>query len=133
MLTSLKYQDLNCLTIRFLFEDGIGKSEVMFLDTPNVRTRGLGTIDLNSETLEIVLQPKPKKGLPGLNSTIHINGPISNPSIRTMPFKEAARLYGEIFAPYIFLPVRGLGYLWYLMKGDKDEESPCLNLAPSEE
>jgi len=124
---------LNCMTLRFIFDEGIGKSEVMFLDTPNVRTRGIGTIDLTSETLEIVLQPKPKKGLPGLSSAVYINGPISNPSVRKMPFKEAARLYGEIFAPYIFIPIRGLGYLWYLMKGDKDEESPCLELKPMSE
>jgi hypothetical protein len=124
------YQDLNCLTIRFLFEDGIGKSEIIFLDTPNVRTQGLGTIDLDSEKLDIVLQPKPKKGLPGMSSAVRIEGSISKPSVRKMPFREAARLYGEIFAPYVFLPARGLGYLWYLMKNDKDEDSPCLNLKP---
>ncbi len=132
LLTALpkiqKYQDMNCLTLRFKFEDGIGKSEIMFLDTPNVTTRGVGTIDLVSETLDFVLQPKPKKGLPGLSSAIRIQGSLANPSVRKMPYKEAARLYGEIFAPYVFLPARGLGYLWYLMKKDKDEESPCLNL-----
>jgi len=122
------YQDLNCLTMRFIFDQGIGQSEILFLDTPNVRTRGGATVDLASETLDMVLQPKPKKGLPGMSSAIRIQGPLANPSIMKMPFKEAARLYGEIFMPYVFLPARGLGYLWYLMKNDKDEESPCLNL-----
>jgi len=28
--------------------------------------------------------------------------------------------------PYVFLPIRALGYLWYIMKNDKDESSPCL-------
>lgn len=130
-LTSLpkmdKYRDLNCLTLRFIFEDGLGKSQIMFLDTPNVRSRGLGTIDFKSDTLDFVIQPKPKKGLSGLNSAIRIQGPICDPKIRALPFKEAARLYGEILAPYVFLPARGLGYLWYLLKGDK-EETPCLNL-----
>lgn len=127
-----KYQDLNCMTIRFLFEDGIGNSEILFLDTPNVRTRGAAMIDLKTETLDMVIQPKPKKGLPGMNSAIRIHGPLTKPSVRKMPFKEAARLYGEIFAPYIFLPARGLGYLWYLMKKDKGEPSPCLEFGAME-
>jgi len=121
------YQDLNCMTMRFLFEDGIGKSEILFLDTPNVRTRGVGTLDLGSETMDFILQPKPKKGLPGLSSAIRINGPLNDPKIMTLKFKEAARLTGEILAPYVFLPARAMGYLWYLMKKDK-EESPCLYL-----
>ncbi|MBW1852650.1 MAG: AsmA family protein, partial [Deltaproteobacteria bacterium] len=127
------YQDLNCLTMRFIFDQGIGRSEILFLDTAKVRTRGGATIDLASESLDMVLQPKPKKGLPGMSSAIRIQGPLANPSIRKMPYKEAARLYGEIFLPFVFLPARGLGYLWYLMKNDKDEESPCLNLAPQTE
>ncbi len=130
-LTSLpkmdKYRGLNCLTLRFIFEDGLGKSQIIFLDTPNVRSRGSGTIDFKSDTLDFVIQPKPKKGLPGLNSAIRIQGPICDPKIIALPFKEAARLSGEILAPYIFLPVRGLGYMWYLLKGDT-EESHCLNL-----
>lgn len=127
------YQDLNCLVLRFIFADGIGKSEIMFLDTPNVRSRGVGTIDLTSETVDFVVQPKPKKGLPGISSTVRIYGPLTNPTVRKIPFKEAARLYGEIFMPYVFLPARALGYLWYLMKNDKDEQSPCLEMQPMNE
>jgi hypothetical protein len=127
------YQDLNCLVMRFTFVEGIGQSEIMFLDTPNVRTHGVATVDLVSERLDMVLQPKPKKGLRGTRSAITIQGPLASPSIRKLPFREAARLYGEIFMPYVFLPARGLGYLWYLMKNDKDEESPCLSLAPQTE
>jgi hypothetical protein len=46
--------------------------------------------------------------------------------MRKLPFREAARLFGEITMPYVFLPVRAMGYVWYLMKNDKDESSPCL-------
>lgn len=120
------YQDLNCLILKFVFKEGVGKSKIIFYDTPNVKTRGIGSINLGSETLDIVLQPNPKKGIPELSSAIYINGPIANPSIRIIPFKEAARLAGEILMPYVFLPARALGYLWYLLKDDEDEQSPCL-------
>jgi hypothetical protein len=125
-----KYQDLNCLVIRFIFEDGVGNSQIMYLDTPKVRSRGGGSVNLASETIDLVIQPKPKKGLPGTRSAVRIHGPLAKPKVRKLPFREAARLFGEIFAPYVFLPARGLGYLRYLMKKDKDEQSPCLLEAP---
>jgi uncharacterized protein involved in outer membrane biogenesis len=119
-------QKLNCFALRFNFEDGIGDSQVLYLDTPSVRSRGKGTIDLRDEKIDLVIQPKPKKGQLGGSSAVTIKGKINDPDVRKLAFKEAARLYGEIFMPYAFLPARALGYLWYLMKNDKDESSPCL-------
>jgi hypothetical protein len=127
------YQELNCLVLKFTFADGVGKSKMIFYDTPNVRTRGSGSVDLVSETLDIVLQPQPKKGIPELSSAIYIHGSLVNPSITKIPFKEAARLAGEILLPYVFLPARALGYLWYLLMDDKDEKSPCLIEEPNVE
>ncbi len=81
-------------------------------------------------TMEMVLQPKPKKGFRGMTSAVTIKGPIADPKVRKLPFQEAAKLYGEIFMPVVFLPVRALGYLWYLIRKDKEEESPCLIMKP---
>jgi hypothetical protein len=128
-----QYQDLNCFVIRFVFEDGVGNSQIMYIDTPRVRSRGGGSVNLASETIDLVIQPKPKKGLRGTRSAVRIHGPLAKPKVRKLPFREAARLFGEIVAPYVFLPARGLGYLWYLMKKDKDEQSPCLLEAPQVE
>jgi hypothetical protein len=130
MRTRVKYRDLHCMALRFVFEEGIGQSEVIYLETPDMYARGGGTIDLHSETMEMVLQPKPKKGVRGTTSAVTIKGPIVDPQVRKLPFREAAKLYGEIFMPMVFLPARGLGYLWYLIKKDQQEESPCLHVIP---
>jgi hypothetical protein len=121
------YQKLNCLALNFEFNDGIGNSQVIYIDSPGVRSRGKGTVNLREETVDFVIQPKPKKGQLGGSSAVTIKGPLSRPSVSKLPFKEAARLYGEIFTPYVFLPARALGYVWYLMQSDKDEESPCFS------
>jgi uncharacterized protein involved in outer membrane biogenesis len=121
-----EYNDLNCMALRFIFEDGVGKSEIVYIDTPNMFARGGAHIDLHTETMKMVLQPKPKKGWRGMTSAVTIKGPIADPKVRKLPFREAAKLYGEIMMPVVFLPVRALGYLWYLIKKDKEEESPCL-------
>jgi len=128
-----EYKDLNCMALRFIFEGGIGKSEIVYIDTPDMFARGGAHIDLHTETMKMVLQPKPKKGFRGMTSAVTINGPIADPKVRKLPFREAAKLYGEIVMPMVFLPVRALGYLWYLIRKDKEEESPCLTMEPRTE
>ena len=128
MAKKAEYKDLNCMALRFTFEEGMGKSEVIYIETPDMFTKGVGEIDLHSETMKIALQPKPKKGLRGTTSAVTIKGPIADPKVRKLPFREAAKLYGEIAMPVVFLPLRGLGYLLNLMKKDKPEESPCLGM-----
>jgi hypothetical protein len=121
-----EYNDLNCMAMRFMFEKGIGKSEIIYIDTSNMYVRGSAYINLHTETMKMVLQPKPKKTLPGMTSAVIIEGPIVDPKVRKLPFREAAKLYGEIFMPVVFLPARALGYLWYLIREDAGEECPCL-------
>lgn len=128
-----EYKDLNCMALRFIFEEGIGKSEIIYIDIPDMYARGGAHIDLHTETMKMVLQPKPKKGLRGMTSAVTIKGPIADPKVRKLPFREAAKLYGEIFMPVVFLPARALGYLWYLIRKDKEEESPCLIMEPRTE
>ncbi|MEE8423249.1 MAG: AsmA family protein [Thermodesulfobacteriota bacterium] len=121
------YQKLNCLVLNFEFDNGIGNSQVIYIDTHEVRSQGKGTVNLRDETIDIVIQPKPKKKRLGGSSPVAIQGPLSSPSARKLPLKEAAKLSGEILLPYVFLSARALGYVWYLMKDDKDEQSPCFS------
>jgi hypothetical protein len=102
-----KYQKLNCFALHFNFDEGIGESQVIYVDTPSVRSIGKGTVDLRDEKIDLVIQPKPKKGQLGGSSAVTIQG--------------------EIFMPYVFLPARAAGYVWSLMKNDTDEASPCLS------
>jgi len=125
-----EYRDLHCMALGFVFEEGMGNSEMIYLESPKMYARGGAHIDLRTETMKMVLQPKPKRGLRGMTSAVTISGPIVDPQVRKLPFREAAKLYGEIFMPMVFLPARGLGYLWYLIKKDKEEESPCLHVIP---
>ncbi len=124
-----KYTALNCMVARFAFQDGVGLSRVIAYDTTDYKVSGLGTLNLNKETMELVIKPRSKKKLYDWSSSpIYISGPINNPSLKKIPIGEAARLSGEIFAPYIFLPVRGAGYLWYLLNKDTGKDSSCAQL-----
>jgi len=120
------YTDLNCLAGRLVFENGVGTIQILYLDTPGVRARGAGSVDLGAETVDIVINPLAKRRLFKSSSTIRIQGSLGKPSVKKVPAKEAAILAGQLAAPLIALPGRALGYIFSLMRDDTDEQSPCL-------
>jgi uncharacterized protein involved in outer membrane biogenesis len=127
LLTSVdqrKYTDVHCLTHKITFEEGIGTVDILQMDSPKIRARGAGKIDLKAETIELVINPQSKKSLFRRGSAVHLSGALSNPSVSTLPLSEAAELYGTIVLPFVFLPARALGYLWSLIANDQDG-TPC--------
>jgi uncharacterized protein involved in outer membrane biogenesis len=136
-LTTVKkatdYEKLNCLAVAFSFDEGIGTSKVIYIDTPHVRSVGKGKVNLQEETIDLVIQPEPKKSQLGGSSPARISGPLARPSVVKIPLRELARLTGEVLLPYVFLPIRALGYTGYLVQDGKDENSPCLKLASQPE
>jgi len=71
---------INNVTVAFDFDQGVGKSKTIVLDTDQTHTEGAGSIDLRDETVDLVLTPHSKKAtLLALHSSIRVNGPIRKP------------------------------------------------------
>jgi len=127
-----KRKDLNCLVARFDFKEGVGTSRILSMDTDDFSALGGGTINLRNETLDLLINPKQKKRLVmGDSSPVRIFGPLTDLSFSKMPYREAAKLYGDIIIPVIGISDRVLGYLWDAIKPAPGEESPCY-VAPSQ-
>jgi uncharacterized protein involved in outer membrane biogenesis len=132
--TARKQIDLNCLVARFDFEKGIGTSRILSMDTDDFSALGGGTIDLRNETLDLLINPKQKKRLVlSESSPVRIFGPLTDLSFSKMPYREAAKLYGDIIIPVIGISDRVLGYLWDAIKPAPGEESPCYVVPGQEE
>ena len=72
--------DIHCAAIAFQFNNGIGKSRAILLDTEQTRIDGNGTMNLRDETLDVLLEPTQKKpGLFSLHSAIRVQGPLKHP------------------------------------------------------
>jgi hypothetical protein len=128
LLTSVdqrKYTDVHCLINKIAFVDGTGTIDILHMDSPRIRAKGAGRIDLKDESIELVINPESKKSLIRRRSAVHLSGALSNPSVSTLPLSEAAELYGTIVLPFVFLPARALGYLWSLLANDQDG-TPCV-------
>jgi hypothetical protein len=83
-------------------------------------------VSLADETIDVVINPKAKRRLFQRSSPVRIQGQLGDPSIKKVPITEVVALAGQIFAPFAALPARALGYLWSLIRNDKDEKSPCI-------
>jgi len=71
----------------FDFDKGLGRSSTILLDTDQTRTQGSGIIDLQDQSLDVLLTPHPKKrGLLRLHKSIRVHGSIRDPK-----FSLAAR------------------------------------------
>lgn len=74
---------LDCGAVAFKFINGVGKSEMLMLDTEQTHVDGTGTIDLRDRNIDFLLTPRPKNpGLLTLNSSIHLQGDIRKPGIK---------------------------------------------------
>jgi uncharacterized protein involved in outer membrane biogenesis len=123
------YTDMRCLIGKVDFEKGVGTIDILHMDSPKIRAKGAGQINLADETLEVVINPQRKASLIKRRSAVRIGGSLANPSASSMPLVEAAELYGTVVLPFVFLPARALGYLFSLLTNDA-ETTPCLVEAP---
>ncbi len=113
------YTDLDCSAMRMLFQDGVGKIQVFYVETPGMRAEAFGHVDLNDETLALIINSRSKRRLIRRSSPVRIDGPLQDPSIAKVPAEEAAILAGQILVPIVALPARALGVLWSIISRDK--------------
>jgi uncharacterized protein involved in outer membrane biogenesis len=125
--TRTGYSDLNCFIARFTIRNGVAKSDQLLLDTTNVRAMGDGKIDLRDQTVNIKVDPQPKKShLIDLTSPFKIKGPLASPSVKVGTTRTATRVVGEV----VLSPVRLLGSLLpFVGDSGAGADHPCLDLA----
>jgi hypothetical protein len=120
------YSELNCLVVRFDFEEGVAKSVTLLLDTTNVRAEGAGGIDFQGEIIDIYVSPRAKRRrLIAITTPFAIKGPLASPSVNVNSTGAAKRLVGGT----IVSPVNLLGSLSPLVNDHgKDADNLCLHL-----
>ena len=78
-----QHVDLNCLVSKIQFQDGVGDIDVFLMDTPRVRARAAGNVNLASERIDMVINPEQKRRLLRRQaSAVRINGPLTQPAVR---------------------------------------------------
>jgi uncharacterized protein involved in outer membrane biogenesis len=120
------YSDMNCLILRLAFRDGVGESQTLVLDTPNIRALGKGRIDLRNEIIDIEVSPLPKgNDTMAMGTPFAIKGPLANPSVKVDTSAAAVRTVGNV----VLSPVDLLNSLLpFVSDHGKGDDNPCLAL-----
>jgi uncharacterized protein involved in outer membrane biogenesis len=93
--------DLNCLVARVRIEDGIASSDDLLVDTRRITIGAAGTLDLESEELNLVFAPMPKRtSLVSITSPVHITGTLAAPEVEVtvLPRRRMAAAGGGLLA-----------------------------------
>jgi hypothetical protein len=74
--------NLNCMAARIGIEDGVASSDKFIVDTPRITIAATGTLDLESEALNLVIAPRPKRtSLVSLTNPVRVTGTLAAPEV----------------------------------------------------
>ncbi|HVL35267.1 MAG TPA: AsmA family protein, partial [Burkholderiales bacterium] len=116
---------IRCGIADFGVKDGLLRTNAFVFDTAVVNIEGGGVINLKSEELNLMLNPKPKSSsLASLNSPLYVRGTFGEPQVSPDLGRIAAKGVGAI----VMGALNPLLAVVPLLKEGKDEDSPCARL-----
>jgi uncharacterized protein involved in outer membrane biogenesis len=115
---------LNCVVVRATIGDGVVTSDELLADTERITIGAAGRLDLETEALDLVLAPRPKRAsLLSLTNPVRVTGTLSEPrvSVTFLPRGRAATagslVAGLVNPAYLVLLLANTG---------SDEGNRCL-------
>jgi len=95
LLTGDRQVPIRCAFADFSVEDGLMRTRALAFDTSDTIILGEGTINLQDETMDLLLRPRPKdRSLLSLRSPLRVSGTFVDPSFR--PDMKALGLRGAV-------------------------------------
>jgi uncharacterized protein involved in outer membrane biogenesis len=90
--------ETNCLVAHVALGDGQAKIEDLLLDTQRITIAAGGNMDLETETLDFVVAPRPKQpSLVSLANPVRIEGTLADPRVSVTRLPRGRRLAGAGF------------------------------------
>lgn len=106
------YSAVNCALGSFDIKQGLATSNGLLLDTEVAAFVGTGTVNLDTEVLDLIIDPKIKKMTLSAAVPVRIRGTLANPDY-SLDEKAVARRVGGLLGGLVFPPalILGLGEL----------------------
>lgn len=99
---------IHCAVAHMRFQQGVGKSILLAVDTEHSLLKGEGELNLREESLDFLVTPKPKGVTLNLGVPLTIQGPMRKPTV-TPQALGAARKIGGLLGIIFFPPAALLG------------------------
>jgi hypothetical protein len=86
---------MNCLAMHIELKEGQAEIDDILLDTQRITVAGSGIVDLETEALNILIAPRPKRAsLVSLANPVRIEGSLSEPQVSVTRLPRKRRLFG---------------------------------------
>ncbi|HUT50453.1 MAG TPA: AsmA family protein [Alphaproteobacteria bacterium] len=117
---------LRCIVARMPIVKGVGKSNILLIDTERLSFFGRGTLDLSRESVDALFVPRQKFiGASRIKLfTVRMTGPIDRPKAK-LDFGSAALATAKSAIGIAWLPVKLLTKLFAGKIGDTLDFDPC--------
>jgi uncharacterized protein involved in outer membrane biogenesis len=91
---------IRCAIVNLEFEDGVATTQPILIDTVDSKILVDGWINLANETLDIMIDSRPKDVSPlSANQPIHVDGRLLSPSVNPAPARTESEALGWLLAP----------------------------------
>jgi hypothetical protein len=123
----------NCVMVNFDIAQGVAKSTVLLADGPRLLVNGITTLNLQKETIDMMLKPEKKKGFYSKVSAVKIKGPLMDPDVSSVSDHAAATAIGAVaLVPVVAIPAYIFDKLLKNTDADKAQEKGCAALIAKE-
>ena len=104
-------RNVNCAVADFVFKDGLGRSSVFYVDTPDLTAWGEGLLDFKTETVDMMIRTEPKRSIFQAGLPVHISGLLVDPSAHPVPISAALQFAAQLALHPMSIPGKALGYV----------------------
>lgn len=126
VLTGDEVVPVRCIIGDFAVKDGIMNSRAVVIDTTDTNIQGQGTIDLNSEKINLRMVPKPKDAtLAALRVPLRVEGTLKNPEFVVEKGALLAKTAGAVALGVLLTPAASI---LALVEGGFGKDSNCAAL-----
>lgn len=115
---------IDCTMAQFALNDGVARTEDLFVESPNMIATGVGTFNFPERTLALTLTPRSKSRSIQFPSSISLRGDMASPRTSVSAIAATLDISAEamLFVPKLLLKVFGGG------RSKESARRPCQTL-----
>jgi uncharacterized protein involved in outer membrane biogenesis len=118
--------ETNCMVAHIELKEGLAEIEDLLLDTQRITVAASGVINLETEALDLVIAPRPKRpSLVSLANPVRITGTLAEPEVSVTRIPRGSRLAASTGASLLAGLVNPVFLIFALSDTGTGQANPC--------
>ena len=112
---------VDCTMAHFVFNDGVAKTEDLYIETDKMVATGEAEFDFVREKMDLKLSPRSKSRALEVPHSLSLRGDFDDPHPTISPLRAVADAYAQVITLIPQLTMKLFG----VKLGEKNENQPC--------